>query len=292
MHLHYSEITPSGFYFISASKDGKPMLRQGDTGDWVGTYEGHKGAVWGASLSRDASRAATGAADFTAKLWNAMSGDEIRTFSHKHIVKAVDFSEDSQKLLSGCNDKLLRVFDLGSPEAEPQVLEGSPSAVKCAVWSKEPSFIVACAEDPQLRMWDVRSGAVARTLPLDGSATSVELSRDRALLTVAHGRTVSFFDAVSLEKVKSHPVPAVAYSASLHPERECFVAGGEDFKIYKMDFEDGKELESYKGHFGPVHCLRYSPDGEVYCSGSEDGTIRLWLNTVGKTYGLWKNPTD
>ena len=65
-HLSFSVLEEDGTYLlVSSCKDGNPMLRDWK-GDWIGTFVGHKGAVWSTKLSLDSSRAATGSADFTA----------------------------------------------------------------------------------------------------------------------------------------------------------------------------------------------------------------------------------
>ncbi|XP_069807231.1 serine-threonine kinase receptor-associated protein [Dendropsophus ebraccatus] len=286
--LAFSGITPYGYFLISACKDGKPMLRQGDTGDWIGTFLGHKGAVWGATLNKNATKAATAAADFTAKVWDAVTGEELITLAHKHIVKSVDFTQDSNHLLTGGQDKLLRIYDLSKPEADPEQIGGHTSAIKKALWYNDDRQIISAADDKTVRLWDRVSMTEVKTLNFNLSVSSMEYIPEGETLLITYGRTISLYNTSSLELIKSFEAPAPINSASLHPEKECIVAGGDDFKLYKYDYTTGEELESYKGHFGPVHCVRFSPDGELYASGSEDGTLRLWQTAVGKTYGLWK----
>ena len=62
---------------------------------------GLQGAVWSCVLNSTAMLAATASADFSAKLWDAITGDELHTLQHSHIVRACQFAEQSPKLITG-----------------------------------------------------------------------------------------------------------------------------------------------------------------------------------------------
>ena len=296
-----------------ARADGKPMLRNGETGDWVGTFEGHKGAVWGACLNTLATHAATASADFSARVWDAIKGEEVFNFAHKHIVRTVAFSQaraargracaagvrraaltlnalararllsaalqDSKRLLTGGHEKVIRVFDLMSPDADPQLLEGSPAPVRNGLWHANDTLILAAANDvPGVRVWDVRAKGVVRTLDTADAVTDVCVCG--GLLVTASGKEVRTWDAATFEPKATFTLDFPVYTAAVCQAKGRFVAAGADMWPRLFELASGTELECNKGHHGPVHSVRFHPSGESYASGSEDGTIRIWSTTT------------
>lgn len=278
--MNYSNVTPDGYFLVSASKDGQPMLRSGTTGDWIGTFIGHKGCVWSCALDPTATLAATGSADFSAKLWDALTGMEKATLQHKHIVRTCCFSPCSGKLVTGGHEKLLRLFEVERPEAAPFELPGAPSTIKAAVFvGPSDSLLVSSTGDAAgLTVWDVRGGGVVRSMPTDGPVTSVDLTHDGRWLTTTDNRnTVRIWDTSKLDApAKQFTVTYPAEAASYCPAKNRFAAGGEDMWVHLHSADTGLELETNKGHHGPVHTVRFGPEGKEYASGSEDGTIRIW----------------
>ena len=49
----------------------------------------------------------------------------------------------------------------------------------------------------------------------------------------------------SYEKALEYDIPTQINSIGLHPEKSVFVCGGEDFKMYKHDYNTGMELGDY-----------------------------------------------
>ena len=235
--IEFSDDTDDGVFLLSACHDKTAQIRSGDTGDWIGTFEGHKGAVWGAALNKPATRAATASGDFSAKVWDALTGDELLELKHRHIVRCCDWSADSTNLVTGGKEGKLRLYDINQPEAEPNMLLGHESmkAIKCLRYTPDPSgkIFLSGGDDKTLRLWDVRTLSEVKKLDFDGPVNSVELSRDEKTLTVAAGTEVSFWDTSNYECLKKFTLGVIeangygVNSATLHPDRKAFVAGRE-----------------------------------------------------------------
>jgi len=260
------------------------MLRNGTSGDWIGTFAGHKGAVWSAKLDSEGLLAATGAADYTAKIWDAITGKELHEFSHKHIVKSVEFNQDSTALITGGHEGIFRVFDLNTNELLCE-LPHDPNEkliINKAIWGTDPNTVLTGASNGTVHVWDLQSKTRKCQLVCSSKLVqdmNITNTPKGPVLTVAAGNTVHFFDANTFESQQCHEMPINFHEeggASLHPDGLRFIAGGSDTWVRVFDRVTGAELECHKGHHGPVRCLRYAPNGQTYATGSEDGTIRIW----------------
>ncbi|OCK77224.1 serine/threonine kinase receptor associated protein-like protein [Lepidopterella palustris CBS 459.81] len=313
-HLSFSAVVDDDqYYLISACKDNNPMLRDGVTGDWIGTFIGHKGAVWQARLSSDATLAATGSADFSAKVWDTHTGEALHTLQHNHIVRAVAFPNQPhpQILATGGMEKKLRIFDLSrssasssptnpydtSSSATPPSYEIGPGVhagtIKSIVWGPDRNILITAAEDKKIRWWDLRTRSTIGEFAVEGMVGTCELDNTSGdgVLSVAAGNSVYFFDSMQpAALIKSVKTPYEIASVALHGGQRKFVTGGSsqnDTWVRVWDFDEEKELEMGKGHHGPIWSVSFSPDGKLYATGSEDGTIKLWKFTTGP-YGLWR----
>jgi len=264
------------------------MIRNGETGDWIGTFVGHKGAVWSADINSTAFQVVTASADYTAKVWDALTGEEKLTFPHSKIVKSARFSKDDRRIVTAGQDKIVRVYDLTKPEAPPLALEGHSQSVRIAVWAGNDNFILSGGSDTGVRIWDVRAGKEVSVNNTRGPVTSLEVCLDGRHIVCSSGKQITFYDSEKFEEVKTVTIPVEANSASLAPDGLTFVAGCVDFSARVFDFKTHQEQEMLKGHHGPVHAIRFAPDGSTFASGSEDGTLRLWQSGDPKSYGLWQ----
>lgn len=277
VQLSYSKECGSGYYLASAGLDGYAMLRRGCTGEFIGTFEGHTDGVTGVSLNGNATILASSSSDGTARIWDAVTGEQLKRFRHPGQVTCVSLDADSTRLVTGCrsSDHYVTLFDVERSDKAPlDSFQGHTRGVRNVIFCRDDRALLTSSYDRTVRMWDRLSGQETNSVELPHHAKSLELHRDGKTVTLSYGTSMVFLDVDKFEVLTHRKMGFKVAGATLHPFKESYVCACSNGRIFKYDYITGALLDIYS--LMGVNCVSFSPDGEKCASASGTGHITIW----------------
>jgi WD40 repeat protein len=160
--------------------------------------KGHSGIVTSVAFSLDGRFLATASFDGTAKLWDATTGKDLRTFgkaaTQLSALLTVAFSPDGRRLAAAGANGLARIWDVGSAQ-ELQILRGHSEMVYGIAFSWDGVHIATAGGDHNVKVWDAASGQELLSLPGHSTyVTGVAFSSDgKRLVSGAEDGTVQMY---------------------------------------------------------------------------------------------------
>lgn len=269
------------FSSIAFSSDGK-RVATGDAEEIqirdtaTGNFDANRkpmavgGTVYGLAFSADGARIASAAADGTLQIWDTASGSKIGEpiTASESPLWSVAFSPDGRHIVSGNEEGMVQIWDSASHEAvgrplyQPVWDEGLEAwkGVTSVAYNREGTRIISGSEDGTVRVWDALTGEVV------GKPIPTGHADDRAVWSVA-----------------------------ISPDGQRAVSGGVTYNAGVVDVWDvdtGSPVEpdsSAKGnarhHQKGVRSLAFSPNGEWFTSGGDDGVVQFWSAKFGRQIG-------
>jgi WD40 repeat protein len=161
-------------------------------------------------------------------------------------IRQVVFSSDGQYLVSGSDDKILRIWDVANGKSVKK-LEGHKNGIWTVAYSSDDKYIASGSDDGTLRIWDA-----------DLTKTITD---------------------PCLDKKKIGWVRTVAFSSDC----QYLVSGSDDEPLIRIWKFDGKNLKFEKvldGHEFSIWAVAFSKYSQWLASGDKGGNLKIWNGTT------------
>ncbi len=176
----------SGERLASAGDDGTVIVWDVETRKEAFTLARHGAAVNGVAISPDGSLIASAGSDSVVKIWDARTGRLRNTLrGHKDAVNCAVFSPAGLLATGGGGwDQTVIVWDPASGKAVRQFPRHGGSVMGVA-FSPDGERLAAANKAWSVKVWDLRTGEEALTLPCKGMVIGVAFSADGRFLVAA-----------------------------------------------------------------------------------------------------------
>jgi WD40 repeat protein len=271
----------------------------------------------GAALSPDATVLAVASQRGTVRLWDAVTGKEIRRFDVGQFgVTFLAYTPDGSGLVVGGYGTPIRLWE-ASTGKELRSFQVPQNQVGPLAFSADGKVLavgnqgVGNQQKPLVYAWDVATGKlIAQCETLHNQNVRVALSADGKVLA-SWGNYVNFTPtpggdrSAEMQRAQSVQLWDLATgkeqrqvrddsgfqigAAAFAPDGKTLVTvGGNGSTITLWDATSGKQLRRFAGRRGLGTFLTFSPDGKTLAAGSYTGTIQFWEAATGKRLGVYE----
>ncbi|KAG8789767.1 hypothetical protein FRC12_013275 [Ceratobasidium sp. 428] len=158
------------------------------------------------------------------------------------VVQCVAVSPDGQRIVSGSEDGVVRVWDAETGDAVLGPLNGHSAYVTCVAFSLDGRWIASGSRDETIRVWNAETGE-PRLDPLEGHTGEI--------------RSVGF-----------------------SPDGHRLVSSSRDDTLCVWEMKTGQPVLVSRDHSSEAQSVAFSPDGRWIASAN--GTLRIWDAQTGE----------
>ncbi len=138
---------------------------------------------------------------------------------------------------------------------------------------------VAFYQEYNIEVWDVRSRALVRKLPVPGEfVNTIVFSQHRHTVYVSsgHGRLTGFNIESDRDKRRFIGHLSTVGAIAVSPKEDQIVSGDESGRVIVWEVENAQPLITLTAAGPAITSLDWSSDGRRIVAGKADGTVQIW----------------
>ncbi len=227
---------PDGKRAVSGDRSGMLVLWNVESGEELWRQHVKRGGITGVDVSADGRRVAVSSDIGIIILLDLESGEKIRTFSDRKLgsARSVSFNENATLLLSGGDDKCVRLWDVETG-VQSGCFEGHEDGVMSVCFSPDGKHVLSGSRDNTLKLWCLSTFKEEKTFKGHGfSVYDVSFSNDgKQVLSSSWDHTVKLWDVETGNVIFNMDSYEGRFSDSeFHPDGRHVVVGSSDKAVY------------------------------------------------------------